>query len=342
MNTTVEDILNRKVTVMSTIDAYPKKEGAWMIDSPLIEILLATNWNDKIEETRRLNTPETKSEYKAYKAHNVPAWTVSGTFPPFGISIKNIKEPNNLIALDIDVKEGENDGIDLDTLRHTIFNLPYVVAVLKSVGGKGIYALILVEDYTHTTGYYWYLKDLYKQQYGVDVDDNAMDLARRRFVSTEEDICKWIKPNKQEIVPWKLYCTDEEVEQLKKESKDPMASIEVSPVYIPERQQCLFNDKSMQMERTHKAMWALLNHGFNAPSIGYWYHIGCDLAAFPDGRAMFDKLCSNWGTQDAKVMDNQWKRCLVDVSEVNDEMHQHWQGMARKRLGEGWWKKLTT
>lgn len=336
----VEDILNRKVTVMSTIDAYPSKEGAWMKDAPLIEVLMATNWNDKIEESRRLNTPETKQEYKAYKAHNVPAWTVSGTFPYFGISIKNIKEPNNLIALDIDVKEDENVGIDLDNLRKELFNKPYVVAALKSVGGKGIYVLILVEDYIHTTGYYWYLKDLYKQQYGVDIDTNAMDLARRRFVSTEDNICKWIKPNQYEVTPWKLYCNEEEVERLKKEQSG-QAFDEVIPLQTKEQQTKLFSDNIQQTERTHKAMWALLNNGFNAPSIGYWYHTGCDFAAFPDGKDMFDKLCSNWGSQDSKVVENQWKRCVKDASEINDELHKKWQGMARNRLGEHWWCKQT-
>ena len=332
----VEDILNQPVTIMDTINTHPQKTGAWMKDVPLIQILMATNWNDKIEETRRLNNPETNKEYKAYKAHNLPAWTVSGTFKHFGISINNIIKPNNLIALDIDVKDGENDNIDIDRLRLTLFSKPYVVAALKSVGGKGIYVLILVEDYTHTSGYAMYLKELYKQQYGVDIDTNAIDLARRRFVSSEENICKWIKPNQMDIKPWKLYCSDEEVQRLKSKQPDNPFD-EVTSLHTKERQINLFPDNDEQKERTHKAMWMLLNKGFNAQSRGYWYHIGCDLAAFPDGRQMFEKLCSNWGSQDKKSIDATWKGCEKNPNPINDEMHKRWQGMAKNRLGATWW-----
>lgn len=338
---TAEEILNQRVTLMDTIDTYPKKEGAWMTDVPLIQVLLATNWNDKIEEVRRLNTPETKAEYKSYKNHNLPAWTVSGTFPHFSIGIDRIKEPNHIIALDIDVKEDENAELNIQELKKELFSKPYVVAVLDSVGGKGIYVLVYVKDYTHTTGYYYYLMDLYKQQYNVSIDDNAMDLARRRFVSTQPDICKWIKPNKEEIIPWELYCSDDEILILKGKSND-IKFDQVIPLHLPTKQTTLSFDEELQKERTHQAMWILLNNGFNAQDRGYWYHIGRDLAAFPDGKEMFEKLCSNWGSQDHKSIENTWKCCVKKPSTIDDEMHRKWQGMAKNRLGNYWWKKQVT
>lgn len=326
MNQTVENILNQEVTILSSVNASPYN-GSWCQKTSIASILFSTAWNEKIEQYRNLKLTD-PAKAKEFKIHEIPCWTVSGTFDGYRIG----KRPDlftsfsHIIALDIDVKDDENNNVDIDSLRLELMKKPYVVAVLRSVGGKGIYVLILVEDPLKTTEYYHYLADLYEQQYGVEVDRNAMDLSRKRYVSTEENICRWIKPNNTIIQPWNLTPIVE-----------TLMEVTTSP-YIPERQQVLFND-DYQVERTRNAIWALLNSGYNAQDRGHWYHCGCLFAAFPDGKEMFDKLCDNWGKQNEQDVKNTWKSCTEHPIEINDDVHRKWQGMAKNRLGPGWWKK---
>ena len=364
--TTIE-LLKQEVSVKDTIDSYPTKPGAWWKNTSIGSLLTTAKYLPLIEDIREkkniLENSTSPEEYeqnkKLYAAvkKQVPAWSVSGTFKYFKFNADSLITPNNLIILDIDKKTNpfaktgtENADIDLWKLREELFQLPYVVAALKSVGGWGFYVIIYVEDYTKTTGYYWYLYDLYKQQYNVAIDHNTFDISRRRYLSYDEDYKKWIKPNNTLITPWKLYLEDKQISQIQQQIKAEQEHKEIIsllldttpliPIYQKERNSNnLNNDPDYQMKRTHAAIWALLNNGYVANSIPHWIHIGRDFANFSDGKDMFDKISNNFGNYDTNFIDKTWdKDSTKKITPIDDNFHRKWQGMAKNTLGSDWWK----
>ena len=324
----VEDILNQRVTFCSNSVSYNNQI------SPTIKQIFDSmeKYKTQIETARNILKEKTFEEYTAYKQSNIPIWTPSGLFPPFKLYDNSIISYTNIIALDIDVKNSgkhvENIHINnLEDIRQDLFSKPYVLAVLTSCSGNGLYALIYVEDGKKTKQYIRYFGELLKQKYDIDLDTKACNLCRKRIFSWEENLYDWIKPMDYDVTPWKLY-------------KDELDDLLESTPYIPTLlfpTQNISDDTSM--ERTRKAIWALLNNGFNADDYGYWYHCGCDFANFSDGKQMWDKLCSNYGKQRDKYVDINWKNCLKKPTPINDDLHRKWQGMAKNRLGIDWFKK---
>lgn len=347
---TVEDILNQRVTIVSSLNAHGLKEGAWCTNSSLISILLTDKFKDRIDEYRKLKTIDPVKAHQ-YKTDSIPAWMVSGTFPYFRLHNNDIVTYNNLIALDIDAKDGDNETI-IDNVRKDIFSKPYVVAVLKSLGGKGIYVLVYVEDPKHTEGYYSYLADLYEQQYNIKVDRNAMNIARKRCVSYEDDITKWIKPNDMIIKPWRLY--DDIVEGMI-DNKPPQQ-------YIPDRiklQTTLF-DNNFVTERTKEAIIKSITIGGlsvdyfnkkqNNSALNVWWHIGNEIKYFfgdVEGEQLFYQFSTNTSqyNDDQRVISKQFESCDADkaidgkYTKTEDDLHSKWQGIAKNLLGIRWWKK---
>ena len=313
----VENIINQTVTVI--------KGGAiGYINQEIVTIKdalygIPTRCFGMINRARYLLNNEGKERYKQYKV-NIPVWFPSGCIAHRDASDDHMISHTNVIALDIDNMEKG----DIDKFRSEFFNKPYVIAVLKSLSENGLYVLIYVEDWKHTKGYYKYFGNLLKHTYNIDLDTNATNIARKRFISWEEDIDKWIKPLDADIEPWKLYLED-------------IPAPEPQPTYQPMFRKSQQEMDQSNIERTHRAMWRLLENGFDVKDYGHWYHIGCDFAAFEDGKQMFDRLCSNYKSdQVERDKINTWKSCLRNPTKIDSDMHRKWQGMAKNQLGAFW------
>lgn len=320
----VKEYLNQQVSTFYTA------EGQEIINTTMASIFFETKdfygkivssaaelSKDKVLEVRRILNKYGTEAYLRQKK-NLPCWI------PCGCVIGDAKDESmvsftNIISIDIDHLTEEEQK----SFRQKYFEEPWVVAILKSLSGNGLYVLLAVENIKDIKGYVRYLTKMFNINYNIEIDSKVSNLARKRFISWEEDIEKWIKPFDYEITPWKLKLKEEEP-IVQEESYKPANLSKLS--------------EEVAIERTRKAIWALLNNGYTVKDYGAWYYVGCDLAAFSDREAMFDKLCNNYGKQNKDAVKNTWKHCLENPSTINDDLHRKWQGMAKNQLGQDWWR----
>lgn len=309
-----KEILNQKHTVLIDSVVYKSKNFRQQ-DLTLSDILyeMSPRWKDKIYELRAMGYHS--ANQIAAKKH-YPCWMVGGTFPYKKVHDIDIINYSNIIAIDIDGIN--NPGIDIEDLKHKLLELPYVFYVSKSISGEGIFALVLVEDGRHSSEYADYLVKLWSNMFNITIDKQAKGIGRKRFLSYDENAM--IKDDETDITPWKLV---------------PLKLIDT-----PQPQQThMFSteDEDWQIDMTRKAIWKMLDGGYNIEDRGAWYHAGCEFANFSDGLAMFQKLCDNYGKQRESII-KKWNECLKAPSGINENLHRKWQGMAKNKYGKYWWK----
>lgn len=328
------DILRQKHTVLMTMDGFISHQGVLdytQTDLSLYTILvpLSHKFKDVIGMMREEEYHSNK--YNDIKENMLPVWFVGGTFPQATMEYNRIVPHtddtdiltySNLLCIDID-----NQEID----RHAIFDLPYVIAVLRSSGGSGYYVLILVEDGIYTKEYYSYLARLFKSKFNIEVDQQCKNIGRKRVLSYEDDIEKWIKPFDYEIKPWKL--RDKIVIDDLFDNK-PIRFIDYKP------------NNSDNTDFTRKAIWKLLDSGFSIDdyskqnaNYGAWYYTACEFANFEDGYDMFVRFSQNSSkyNDDINTINNKWHN--ADKSKTNiDDVNKKWCGICKNRFGSNWWR----
>lgn len=318
----VRDILNQKHTMLYTISGYTNNNCYKQIDEKLYSLIVTipNMIKDKIFKLRELGYDT--DDYKREKKH-YPNWVVSGTYPFKEINDNSTIEWSNIISIDID--KHDNKDIDLDNIRQKIFDLPYVFAVLKSISGLGLYALVLVEDGHYTKEYYKYLAKLWNQKYGLEIDTQCDNISRKRFIGYDENVIQWIKQDNIDIVPWKL-------KWIEKEHEKP-------------KQTCLFNE-SKDDNLVRKAIWKLLNNGYSIDNMntssttryGTWYHIACDFHHFDDGYDMFVKFSQNSSKYHDSLKNIEKKYNNGKIENTLDDVSKKWCGICKKIYGIKWWK----
>lgn len=334
----VKDIKQQRVTFIPSAKNY-KGQKIVTIDEILHQICPA--WAKRIEALRAIRREQ---GYEAYRDKKVyyPVWFPCGTFPYGDCHDNKILTYTNLIVLDIDVKKGENEDVDIDQIRKSLFDYPWTVAVLKSIGGTGIFALVLIEDHTKIKEYFKYFKAFLKRKYGVKLDMTATNPGRKRFISYDRDMYQWIKPEDAEITPWNLYACDEPVAQ--------KTSILNEVRRNPERLS-LFNDDD-KLNDTKKAMDLLINkyrfsidnyNGDRESKYHTWWHVGNDIKAiFGDtGEELFvtfSKNSSSYSDDDSAIR-KVFENCDASQAHSDEDIHKHWQGMAKRIVGLNWKSK---
>lgn len=314
------DILNKQHTLLYTASGYTNgqyKQITETLHHLLIEI--PDMIKDKIFDLRRLGygTDAYKEQKKLY-----PNWIVSGTYPFKQINDNSTVEWSNIIAIDID--KSDNEKIDLEAIRKQIFELPYVFAVLKSISGLGLYALVLVEDGRYTKEYYKYISKLWNQKYGLSIDTQCNNISRKRFIGYDEDALKWIKPDETEITEWKLKY--------------------IEPKEQPKKQSILHSNRASDNSLIRKAIWKLLYRGYSIDNMsvqyhyGTWYHIACDFHHFEDGLEMFIKFSQNSSKYNDSLHDITKKYNNGRIENQIEDVGKKWCGIAKNILGKEWWK----
>ena len=320
----VVDILKTKHSVLKTVDGYYWHQGVYdytQVDMTLKQILfwLGPRFKEPIDRLREMEYHSKEQlEYKA----NFPSWFVGGTFPTMKTEDKDIESYSNIIAIDIDKKD--NPDIDMNKIREELFDLWYVIGVFKSISGEGIYILVLVEDGCYTKEYYKYLAKLWSQKYGLNIDEKCKNIGRKRFISYEDDIDKWIKADDVDIIPWKLKWIEKEPEKPK--------------------QTQLFIQNNNDDRLVRKAIWKLLNNGFSIDNFNtinqydVWYHIACDFHHFNDGYDMFVRFSQNSSKYNDNLYTIEKKYNGGKIKSSLDDVSRKWCGMCKRKYGINWWK----
>jgi len=320
----VKDILIKEHTFLYTVSGYTK--GKYIqLKLPLKQLLIdiPEQIKQSIFKLRAMGYGST--QYDETKK-SFPCWIVSGVYPLKQINDNSTLVWSNIIAIDIDKKD--NKDKDLDIIRKTLFDLPYVFAVLKSISGQGLYALVLVEEGQYTKEYYKYISKLWNQQYKLNIDTQCTNISRKRFIGYDEEVYKWIKDDNTEIEPWKLKYIEKKAEEKKTD-------------YI-HASKYDNNDNRLVI----KAIWKLLNGGYSIDNMnttpttryGTWYHVACDFQHFDDGLNMFIKFSNNSSKYNDKYSDITKKFNNAKIETDFDSVAQKWCGICKHIYGSEWWK----
>lgn len=318
----VKDILLRKCTLLCSINGIDPN-GNYVQTTQTVRDLIVTipeMLKEKIMQLRSLGYGSDR--YKDRKKL-FPNWVVSGTYPIKQINDNSTVEWSNIIAIDID--KSDNKDNDLNEIRKKIFDLPYVFAVLKSISGEGLYALILVEEGQYTKEYYKYLSRLWNKQYNLNIDTQCNNISRKRFIGYDEEALKWIKSDETEITAWKLKYVEKATVIKKQEF-----------VYVPK-----YDDNTSLVR---KAIWKLLNNGYSIEnmnvqySYGAWYHIACEFHHFDDGLDMFIRFSQNSNKYKDKIADITKKYNNGKIEAPFDDVGKKWCGICKHIYGSQWWK----
>ncbi|MBQ9231930.1 MAG: hypothetical protein IJ190_12265 [Prevotella sp.] len=87
----------------------------------------------------------------------------------------------NLICIDIDGKDNPSIS-NMEQLKVTLGQLPYVMYCSLSASGKGVFCIIRYADWHHHKEHFYALEEDFRQM-GVVVDSSCSDICRLRFYS---------------------------------------------------------------------------------------------------------------------------------------------------------------
>lgn len=189
-----KDILMTPVTLLASASGYNGKGEYVQRDVPLGAVLeLGRQWKDNIRQLREMDDLDEQKKCKL----KFPCWTAGGTFPQKQLFDNAITSYSNLMVIDIDAHD--NPDIDLNEIKQYLFDYEFTVLVSKSIRGNGLYALIAIGDGFFTKEYYQAMVGFLERQYGVRVDSVCGNIARKRFISYDDEIL--IKGDEVDIVP---------------------------------------------------------------------------------------------------------------------------------------------
>lgn len=128
-----------------------------------------------INQIRSITDKETIRQLKS----KLPCVTMSGTFSERNSG--KLIEHSRLICIDIDGKDNPHIT-DMEDLKRTLSELPYVLYCGLSVSGRGVFCLIPIADPNkHRQHFYSLEKDF--QEMDITIDSSCKDITRLRYRS---------------------------------------------------------------------------------------------------------------------------------------------------------------
>ena len=277
----VQEIKQKQVTALRSGTSY---EGQTVLTINQLQ-QVSEVWKDRVAAVRRM---EYHSDRQKKAKKMFPCWTPAGVFAQGSVKDESIIQHSNLVAIDVDGVD--NPGVDMDAVKKTLCELPYVVMVMKGISGMGVFALMLVEDGHYTKEYCQYIERLWKQQYGLSIDTKCYNVGRKRFISWDDDAL--IKGDDVDITPWRL----KYVAPVKPVT--PFQQL-YCPRHVADDDEL---DKTFE-ERVKK----MIECGFDiGPHWSDWMRLGRCFKPFPNGLALFNELSSKMSAYNPKTFMKDW------------------------------------
>lgn len=277
----VNEIKQKQVTALKNGAGY---EGQSILTINQLQ-QVSEMWKDRVIALRQM---EYHSDRQKKAKISFPCWVPAGVFKTGSVKDESILKYSNLVAIDVDGVD--NPGVDMDTVKKTLFELPYVVMVMKSISGMGVFALILVEDGHFTKDYCQYIERLWKQQYGLVIDTKCYNIGRKRFISWDDEVL--IKGDDEDVTPWRLKYV-----------------APVKPVTAPQQIYCprhAVSDDELDKifeERVKK----MIECGFDiGPHWADWMRLGRCFKPFSNGLTLFNELSSKMSAYNPKTFMRDW------------------------------------
>lgn len=186
---------------MSDHDNKPQQGGAWMdrmvsgfktvkTNTPagalslreFFDYIRGERWKAHAEASRTAYRTEGKAAYHAHRAENVPAFTLSGTFPKR--CKEGLDQHSRVLCLDFD-----GLGERLEEVRASLVEDDHVLAVFRSLGGDGLKAICPTDandQASHEKAYAAALAHF--KALGPGTDTSCRDVCRLCYVSHDPDL----------------------------------------------------------------------------------------------------------------------------------------------------------
>ena len=168
---------------------YKSHNSKYGTDISLFDALSFDEYKTMIEKLRSYDYKS--SEYSSFK-NDFPMFTTHATFK-YGVAKKDENGIiNGVLCIDIDYNDNKEiiDKCGLDELKYQLINVPSVIAVALSCGGRGLMVFHRLDDnVTHDNfkKYFNELKIQYKKS-GITIDDSCKNIARQRYVSYDDNV----------------------------------------------------------------------------------------------------------------------------------------------------------
>jgi archaellum biogenesis ATPase FlaH len=168
-------------SMVSVFNINLPKEQQHVKDITLKEaLLLGKEYKQQIDNVRSINKLNNENEYKRLKKQ-LPCFTVSCLC---GHGAGDINQYNPIIAIDVDGKDNDKS---VEELKSIVTKLPYVTYCAKSVGGKGLFAVIPIKatKETHKESFRA-LKEEFNNM-GIVIDKACNNVNRLRYISYDKE-----------------------------------------------------------------------------------------------------------------------------------------------------------
>lgn len=165
----MKQIQNAKISVFA--DTFTSSQTQITL-SEYFENIQSGKWQDDVLQYRAGKRDKKK----------IPAVTASGFF--VGRKDADLKEHSGLLVVDIDDKD---QNIEVSQIREQIKEIPELLALHYSLGGKGLAAYFRIKRDKHYESYEAITKML-TNDYGIVCDMHCSNIGRLRFVSYDPDL----------------------------------------------------------------------------------------------------------------------------------------------------------
>lgn len=261
---------------------------------------LGIKWKGKIDILRAM---EYHSKEQFDLKVKYPCWIPQGIFEQGNVKDEGIVEYSNLLAIDIDFIDNPNADT-IQKIKQEVFEMKSVIFVMTSITGKGIWALLLVEDGRCTSDYLRYIERLFKSKWNVDIDKKCYNIGRKRFISYDDDIL--IKADDIDIVPWKLKLLED-----KEETKQKSTLFDYKQKYVSNI------DEDNEFERK---VDLLIELGYDCgPHWSDWVTFGRIFKPFNNGKELFERISQKMSAYNPNKFNKDWDR--IDDSYIKDKGH---------------------
>lgn len=158
-------------------NCYGAKEERSLELNEFLDLIKNGYWESDVNKIRDAIDVVQQKELK----NQQPAVTISGWFPD-GKKNENMVTHSGYLCVDIDNLYDEDK---LESLKYSVFNLPYVKAVFKSVRGKGLAIIVKIDPDKHAQSFLQ-IDRIFRNDFQTTIDQSCKNVSRTRIISSDK------------------------------------------------------------------------------------------------------------------------------------------------------------